>query len=68
MDETCLGTPTRGGRRGRGVVKTIVLIAVELSDTYKPRRVWLERAPDLSGPIALDFAKRLIGAARLQVC
>jgi ISXO2-like transposase domain/Transposase zinc-ribbon domain len=60
LDETYLGTPTRGGKRGRGAVKTIVLIAVELSDTYKPRRVRLERIPDLSGPIALDFAKRVI--------
>lgn len=60
VDETYLGTPTHGGKRGKGAIKTPVIIAVELSDLYKPRRVRLERVERLSGETANAFAQRWI--------
>lgn len=60
VDETYLGTRTRGGKRGRGAIKTPVMIGVELTDTYKPRRVRLERLERIDGAAALAFARRNI--------
>lgn len=60
VDETYLGARTRGGKRGRGAIKTPVMIGVELSDTYKPRRVRLERLQRIDGAAALAFASRNI--------
>jgi transposase-like protein len=60
VDETYLGTRTRGGKRGRGAIKTPVMIGVELSDSYKPRRVRLERLERVDGAAALAFARRNI--------
>jgi ISXO2-like transposase domain len=60
VDETYLGGPTRRGQRGRGAIKTPVMIGVELTDSYKPRRVRLERLERVDGAAALAFAGRNI--------
>jgi transposase-like protein len=39
VDETYIGGPTTGGKRGRGTKKAIVIVAVEIKKTAKGKRI-----------------------------
>ena len=49
VDETIVGGVARGGKRGRGTSKPIVVIAVEVKDPQGFGRVRMRHVPDASG-------------------
>jgi transposase-like protein len=49
VDETLVGGVERGGKRGRGTSKPIVVIAVEVKETKGFGRVRMRHVPDASG-------------------
>jgi len=49
VDETLVGGVERGGKRGRGTIKPIVVIAVEVKETMGFGRVRMRHVPDSSG-------------------
>lgn len=49
VDETLVGGVERGGKRGRGTSKPIVIIAVEVKETMGFGRVRMRHVPDASG-------------------
>jgi transposase-like protein len=49
VDETLVGGVERGGKRGRGTSKPIVVIAVEVKETKRFGRVRMRHVPDASG-------------------
>lgn len=49
VDETLVGGVERGGKRGRGTSKPIVVIAVEVKETMGFGRVRMRHVPDASG-------------------
>src|ERR1039457_5681089 len=50
VDETSLGGPSDGGKRGRGAIKTLVVIAVEIKQPKGFGRVRMRHIPNASGP------------------
>jgi transposase-like protein len=55
VDETLVGGVERGGKRGRGTAKSVVVIAVEV---YEPKgfgRVRMRHVPDASGASLVPF-------------
>lgn len=59
VDETYIGGPTTGGKRGRGTQKAIVIVAVERRG-LKAGRIRLRHIPDLSETTILRFVKDAI--------
>lgn len=60
VDETYVGGVKRGGKRGRGATKSIVVIAVEVKDPKDFGRVRLRHIPDASGASLIPFVSYVI--------
>ena len=60
VDETLVGGVKRGGKRGRGAVKSIVVIAVELKEPKGFGRVRLRHVPDASGASLIPFVNDVV--------
>ena len=55
VDETRVGGVERGGKRGRGTAKSVVVIAVEVHDPKGFGRVRMRHVPDASGASLVPF-------------
>ena len=55
VDETFLGGPKPGGKRGRGAIKDLVVIAVEIKQPRGLGRVRMRHIPDASATHLLPF-------------
>jgi len=55
IDETFIGGVKQGGKRGRGAVKSIVPIAIEIIDFKGFVRVRMRHRPDASGASLIPF-------------
>ena len=56
VDETFIGGAKQGGKRGRGAVKSIVVIAIEIMEPKKGfGRVRMRHIPDASGASLVPF-------------
>ena len=55
VDETMVGGTKQGGKRGRGAVKSIVVIAVEIKEPKGFGRVRMQHVPDASGASLTPF-------------
>jgi len=55
VDETLIGGAKQGGKRGRGAVKSIVVIAVEIKEPKGFGRVRMRHVPDASGASLVPF-------------
>lgn len=55
VDETLIGGVKRGGKRGRGVSKSVVVIAVEIEDPKGFGRIRMRHVPDASSDSLLPF-------------
>ncbi|WP_051314589.1 IS1595 family transposase [Alteribacter aurantiacus] len=60
LDEAFFGAPKKGGKRGRGTDKTMVLAAVSLTDDGKPNFAKMEVIPDAKSTTLVNFAYREI--------
>jgi hypothetical protein len=60
MDETYVGGPKSGGKRGRGTEKTKVLAAVSLSKKQKPEFVKMAVSDDITGDTLAGCAEQAI--------
>lgn len=65
VDETFVGGVKRGGKRGRGAVKSIVAIAVELKEPKGFGRVRLRHIPDASGASLIPFVNDVIASGSI---
>ena len=57
VDETFIGGVKQGGKRGRGAVKSIVAIAVEIQEPAGLGRVRMRHIPDASSASLLPFVR-----------
>jgi transposase-like protein len=55
VDETFIGGVKQGGKRGRGAVKSIVVIAIEIMEPTGFGRVRMRHIPDASGASLVPF-------------
>ena len=55
VDETFIGGVKQGGKRGRGAVKCIVAIAIEIKEPIGFGRVRMRHIPDITGTSLLPF-------------
>jgi len=55
VDETLIGGVERGGKRGRGTTKSLVVIAVEIKQPKGFGRVRMRHVPDASGASLVPF-------------
>ena len=55
VDETFIGGAKQGGKRGRGAVKSIVIIAVEVKEPFGFGRIRMRHIPEASGSNLLPF-------------
>ena len=55
VDETLIGGVKQGGKRGRGVSKSVVVIAVEVKKIKGFGRIRMRHVPDASGDSLLPF-------------
>jgi hypothetical protein len=62
VDETYIGGVKRGGKRGRGATKSIVVIAVEVKDPKGFGRVRLRHIPDTSGASLIPFVNDVVAS------
>lgn len=60
VDETFLGGPKSGGKRGRGAIKSTVVIAVEIKPPKGFGRVRMRHVPDASGANLLPFVSDVV--------
>ncbi len=61
VDETYVGGPEQGGKRGRGVEsKEIVVIAVEVHSPKGFGRIRMQRIPDVSGVSLVPFVRDVV--------
>ncbi len=60
VDETLVGGVKHGGKRGRGVAKSIVVIAVEVLEPKGFGRVRMRYVPDASGDSLVPFVRDAI--------
>ena len=60
VDETFVGGEERGGKRGRGTTKSIVVIAVEIRQPKGFGRVRMRHIPDASGDSLLPFVREVV--------
>lgn len=56
IDETLVGGVKRGGKRGRGAARSVVVIAIEVLDPKGFGRLRMRHVPDASGANLLRFA------------
>ena len=55
VDETLIGGVQQGGKRGRGAVKSIAVIAIEIKESKGFGRVRMRHIPDASGASLIPF-------------
>jgi len=55
VDETLIGGVKQGGKRGRGAVKSVVVIAIEVKEPKGFGRVRMRHVPDASGSSLVPF-------------
>jgi len=60
VDETLVGGVQQGGKRGRGVSKSVVVIAVEIKQPQGFGRVRMRHVPDASGASLLPFVREVV--------
>jgi transposase-like protein len=60
VDETFLGGPKSGGKRGRGAIKNLVVIAVEIKQPKGFGRVRMRHVPDASAAHLLPFVSDVV--------
>jgi transposase-like protein len=60
MDEAFFGSPTEGGKRGRGTEKTAVLVGISLSKDGKPCYAKMKVAETVDSEAVKAFAKEAI--------
>ena len=60
VDETYVGGVKRGGKKGRGATKSIVVIAIEVKDPKGFGRVRLRHIPDASGASLIPFVNDVV--------
>lgn len=60
VDETLVGGVQKGGKRGRGTSKSIVVIAVEVIQPKGFGRVRMRHIPDASGASLLPFVRDVV--------
>ena len=60
FDDTYVGAPTHGGKRGRGTNKIKVIVALSLTDKRKPGYLKMVSAPNLKGITIGKFAVKNI--------
>jgi len=60
VDETLVGGVKHGGKRGRGIAKSIVVIAVEVLEPKGFGRVGMRYVPDASGDCLVPFVRDTI--------
>jgi transposase-like protein len=60
VDETFLGGPKPGGKRGRGAIKSLVLIAVEIKRPKGFGRIRMRHVPDASAAHLLPFVADVV--------
>ena len=60
LDDTYFGSPKKDGKRGRGTVKTKVVIAVSKTDDGKPRFIKMQVVTDLKGKTIAKFTQQNI--------
>lgn len=60
VDETFLGGPKPGGKRGRGAIKNLVVIAVEIKQPKGLGRVRMRHVPDASATHLLPFVTDVV--------
>jgi transposase-like protein len=67
IDETLVGGSQQGGKRGRGVSKNVVVIAVEIKQPKGFGRIRMRHVPDASSASLLPFVREVVapGAAVL---
>jgi hypothetical protein len=58
VDETFIGGVKQGGKRGRGAVKSIVVIAIEIMEPTGFGRVRMRHIPDASGQLGTVRVRR----------
>jgi len=57
LDDTYIGKAQKGGKRGRGSVKTKVMIALSKDEAGKPKFIKMKVVKDLKGKTVGKFAK-----------
>ncbi len=62
VDETLIGGVQQGDKRGRGVSKNVVVIAVEIKQPKGFGRVRMRHVPDASGASLLPFVRDVVAA------
>jgi len=60
VDETLIGGVQQGGKRGRGVSKSVVVIAVEIKQPKGFGRVRMRHIPNASGASLLPFIRNVV--------
>lgn len=60
VDETFLGGPKAGGKRGRGAIKNLVVIAIEIKRPRGLGRVRMRHVPDASATHLLPFVSDVV--------
>jgi transposase-like protein len=60
LDDTYLGKPKKGGKRGRGTSKLKIVVAVSKDDKGKPQYAKMQVVPNLKGKTISKFAKGCI--------
>ena len=60
VDETLIGGVQQGGKRGRGVSKSVVIIAVEIKQPKGFGRVRMRHIPNASGASLLPFIHNVV--------
>ena len=58
FDDTSVGGPTHGKKRGRGSEKTKVMVAVSVTENHKMRYAKMVSVPNLKGVTVGKFAKK----------
>lgn len=62
VDEAFVGGVKEGGKRGRGVTKSVVAIAVEIKQPKGFGRVRMRHIPDASGASLLPFVRNVVAS------
>lgn len=60
FDDTYVGSPTHGGKRGRGTDKIKVMVALSLTDKKQPKYLKMASVPNLKGITVGKFAVKNI--------
>jgi transposase-like protein len=60
IDEAFFGSPTEGGKRGRGTDKTVVLVSVSLSEEGKPEYAKMEVVESVDKETVNEYVERTV--------